>query len=811
LGLAGKRARFNPLPGLTAERLSRALDDFGAGHLRAAVNVWEHLEERDDLLRGVISKRKKAVARHGWTVTPLEGLSAGEQAEAARQVAVLEFFYRNLECEHAVDTNERGGFRLLARQMMDAVGKRFAVHEIVWVFADGHHADGVLADGHDFGGRLGNGCGEREASVGVEPGPGLTARFRFVPLGFFENTTGELRFLREEWTMTGEKLSPGGWMVTVGEGLMAASAVAWLFKQMSLNDWLEYCEHQGKPGVQGVTSAARDSEDWKALEKAVADLALGKPVVTSNEPIRVVNWSSGAETPFPQLVERMDRMMAALWRGADLSTLSRDRGYGASLQAKEGCVLEEDDAEMLTETLRRQVDRWVIRHAFGEKARPLAGVKVLVSPKECTADDLRVDEFLLGHGAPLGLESTMARYGRTPARRGELVLRSAEAPKRGDGTGQDALGKDCEGGCAMGHEAAGPGSAKLAGSAFFGAGEGHLMSDQEVVPLAAPACGLGLGNGFEVLQPEWVQLSPYGEFPHARGLQRVDREAATGMVRQFESFAARLGRLFGGLPFYVGHPDMVAGEGIDRKAYGWVEGLEAREAGLFGRVKWSEAGLELLRQGHFKFLSPYWEAREIGREKGQRVYRPVALISVGLTNQPNLPVAPLANAGGTRSEGLAAAEDASAPASAEATEAAAACETAVAVAQAASAAGLENGVENGEFNITPLLREITVNEALGNALREGRITPAERGDWQARLRQDFVAGIEALRARPLAMHAESVTLGLGRRKGEMARSARRRERIQAYVREKTQAGLSYDEAWETVKRERGALFAEEAA
>lgn len=640
----------------------------------------------------------------------------------------------------------------------------------------------------------------------------MTARFRFVPLGFFENTTGELRFLREDWAMTGEKLSPGGWMVTVGEGLMAASSVAWMFKQMSMNDWVQFCEHQGRPGVQGVTNAARDSAEWKALEKAVGDLLAGKPVVTGDEEIRVVNLSGGHETPFPRLVERMDRMMAALWRGADLSTLSRDRGYGASLQEKEGCVLEEDDAEMLTETLRRQVDRWVIRHAFGEKARPLAGVKVLVSPKECTADDLRVDEFLLGHGAPLGLASTMARYGRTPARNGELVLRPGEESKRANLAGKDSAEKDCEGGCAMGHEAAGPASATLAGPAFFGAGEGHLMSDPGVVPLAAPACGLG--NGFEVLQPEWVQLSPYGEFPHARGLQRVDREAAAGMARQFESFAARLGRLFGGLPFYVGHPDMVAGEGIDRKAYGWVEGLEAREAGLFGRVKWSEAGLELLRQGHFKFLSPYWEAREIGREKGQRVYRPVALISVGLTNQPNLPVAPLANTGEARAEEMAAAEETSAPASAEAAEVvekAVASKTAEAVAQAASAAGLETGEENGEFNITPLLREITVSEALGNALREGRITPAERGDWQARLRKDFAEGIEALRARAPAMHSASVTLGLGRRKGEMARSARRRERIQAYVREKTQAGLSYDEAWETVKRERGALFAEEAA
>src|SRR5258706_13670369 len=73
--------------------------------------------------------------------------------------------------------------------------------------------------------------------------------------------------------------------------------------------------------------------------------------------------------------------------------------------------------------------------------------------------------------------------------------------------------------------------------------------------------------------------------------------------------------------------------------------LEARADGIYGQVKWSKPGLDLLENAHYKFFSPYWSAEEIPNHKGHptKIFRPIALISVGLTNQPNLPLLPLAN------------------------------------------------------------------------------------------------------------------------------------------------------------------------
>ena len=49
---------------------------------------------------------------------------------------------------------------------------------------------------------------------------GIRAELQFVPLWFFENRTGVLRFLKNETDLEGEELKAGAWMVTVGQGLM---------------------------------------------------------------------------------------------------------------------------------------------------------------------------------------------------------------------------------------------------------------------------------------------------------------------------------------------------------------------------------------------------------------------------------------------------------------------------------------------------------------------------------------------------------------------------------------------------------------
>jgi len=135
---------------------------------------------------------------------------------------------------------------------------------------------------------------------------------------------------------------------------------------------------------------------------------------------------------------------------------------------------------------------------------------------------------------------------------------------------------------------------------------------------------------------KWHKLCDYGDYPHTQGLQRLTRQAAQVMARKHRSLYARLKRYFGGSPIYVGHPDDAAFRDQpghdDTRAYAWIHQLDARDDGLYILPTWSNAGKRLLAEAHYKYFSPRWKVRVL--EDGS--FEPVELISVGLTNQPNI-------------------------------------------------------------------------------------------------------------------------------------------------------------------------------
>jgi hypothetical protein len=142
---------------------------------------------------------------------------------------------------------------------------------------------------------------------------------------------------------------------------------------------------------------------------------------------------------------------------------------------------------------------------------------------------------------------------------------------------------------------------------------------------------------------QWLKLADYGDWPHPSGLQRFTPESAATMVRGFQSLWGRLRRRFGGVPLYIGHPDDPAFAGQsghdDTRAYAWITSLEARTDGLYIHPRWSEPGREMLQNAFYKFLSPRWQMRPLG----DGTFEPVSLLSVGLTNNPNIPGEAIAN------------------------------------------------------------------------------------------------------------------------------------------------------------------------
>lgn len=380
------QGRFNPIAGLTPEKLAVMLDQFSRGYLRPLAQVMEAVEQRDDICSAVAPKRKKAPARYGKEV-----LTRDDSPEALLHQAALTFFYDNLTATSALLQNQRGGLGLLLRQMMDAQGKLYAVHDIVW-----------------------------------EPrGEDLTATFWHAPLAFFESFGGKLRFIADPYGYNGVEMEDGGWLVSVGDGVMIPCVVAYMYKSIPLKDWLIYSRRHGMPGIEGVCDSAPGSAEWNAMRNLVASAASEMAWVrSSSQSVNKVDFGAEGELPYPALVERMDRAMSRLWRGADLSTMSsgKGEGKGASLQQNESDILEQDDADWLSETLQ-QVSRWVIEWKFGKGTRPLAYIQILSKPQNPDeAQDISTDTFLANAGVPLSQAYAYKKYGRPQPAKGDVLL-----------------------------------------------------------------------------------------------------------------------------------------------------------------------------------------------------------------------------------------------------------------------------------------------------------------------------------------------------------------------------------------------------
>jgi hypothetical protein len=414
-----KLTRFSPIRRLEPEQLASQIDQFYAGTLRWFALTMDAVERRDDVLSSVVPKRRAAVSRRRIEVVPDDD---ADPEESSKHAAVLRYFYKNARVTHAVDVDQAGGQEMLIAGILDAQLKRYSVHEVIWRPTTDEIELTAPDDDGDEHGRL----------VGTTTG--LTATFNFVPLWFFENRTGKMRFLKSDFDYAGVDMEAGAWMVAVGQGVMEAAVVAYMFKKLGMQDWLIYCQKHGMPGVQGKTKFSKGSDGWNNMVEAVAMIAADFSCVTNlDDIIEKIDMTADGALPYPPLVERMDRAMSALMRGADLSTMSGhsqqggEGGQGASLQGEESDIMEADDASFVSGVLNRKIDELVIQYHFGEGVRPLARAVVMVPTRQDVQADVAVDTFLLSSGVELGQRETLERYGRSPRKPDDKPL-TAPAP-----------------------------------------------------------------------------------------------------------------------------------------------------------------------------------------------------------------------------------------------------------------------------------------------------------------------------------------------------------------------------------------------
>ena len=391
------RMRFNAIRRITPELLATQLDQLQRGYLSPIMRTWEAMERRDYRISAVAPKAKSAVARHGFEI-----LTHDDSPAALEHKAALEYFYNNLTVTDAYDENRVGGFSMLVRNMADAIGFKYSTHETLW-----------------------------------KPSySGLTAEFRKAPAWFFENITGRLRFLREDYAYYGVDMEPDRWLTHVDDGIDEAGSVAYMFKHLPLRDWLNFSEKFGIPGVLGRTQASIGTPQWNAMVDAVGKFANDFAAVCNiGDAIELIRAEGGTSTlPFQPIVEAMDRALSILWRGADLGTEAHrggGEGQGASLQQSETDDIDADRAERINETLKIAIDRRVIAWTFGSAVPPLAFVKLKTRPQRNVDLDLKTIQVLAPMGVPFEINNVLERLGWERPKEGADLIRALAAKPPG--------------------------------------------------------------------------------------------------------------------------------------------------------------------------------------------------------------------------------------------------------------------------------------------------------------------------------------------------------------------------------------------
>jgi phage I-like protein len=326
----------------------------------------------------------------------------------------------------------------------------------------------------------------------------------------------------------------------------------------------------------------------------------------------------------------------------------------------------------------------------------------------------------------------------------------------------------------------------------------------------------------DAVQDGWVKIAPFGTYPGSKPdrPQHFTESEANAMVTEFSSLRGKLGRMFRGIPIYIGHPDKNPDIYTDHRRLGRINDLEVRPDGLYGEPEWNSLGEENLREGYWVFPSPRWDA-----PVGRREFRPDRLISVGLTNSPRIADSePITNS---------TLDDTESPTN-EIMDRKLLCETLGLDVTAtdeeilAKIASLNSAAADAEAKLTEKTGEmetvktekdemansiivltrdlVTAREALANSLldaatADGRITQADRTAWLPRLTgEQCEEEVNALGA--LKPQLNTTSIDVERSRVEIGDEKQRRETIanavDAIMKEK---GLPYDDAWLLAKKD----------
>lgn len=136
--------------------------------------------------------------------------------------------------------------------------------------------------------------------------------------------------------------------------------------------------------------------------------------------------------------------------------------------------------------------------------------------------------------------------------------------------------------------------------------------------------------------PDWIELIPAGPLVAGVDGRQWRNDTPDQIVAKTNTTRNPL------VVDYEHASEHRAPHGLDAPAAGWIDRLEVRGTGsIWGHVEWTTKALQYIAEKAYRFISPVFTFEKAT----QRI---VALVSAGLTNQPNLNLTALNQRGSPR-------------------------------------------------------------------------------------------------------------------------------------------------------------------
>jgi phage gp29-like protein len=377
-----------PSVGLTPGGLGAIFREADQGAVSSQMELFEEMEEKDAHLSSLLQTRKLAVLSLDYEVLPYA--NTPEDQDIAEAMGEIVFGIPNLESSFL--------------DLLDAIGKGFALTEIIW---------------------------------GVDQGQVLVEDLKWVPqkkVTFLEDLNPRLLTSDGPW----QGVPFPQWKIIYHRykaksgydtraGVLRVVGYMYLLKNYALKDWAAFNEVFGMPLRLGKYDPASTPADRDSLIQAIRSLGTDAAgIISKNTEIEFVETSNrmSGSNPFQVLADFCNREMSKAILGQTLTTDtagSTGTYSAAKVHAQVRSDLVEADAQALGQTLREQLLRPLVGFNFGWD-KPVPWFRFRYEEEEDLKTLSEVYRNLAHMGVPLSLEHVAERFGIPLAQEGQEIV-----------------------------------------------------------------------------------------------------------------------------------------------------------------------------------------------------------------------------------------------------------------------------------------------------------------------------------------------------------------------------------------------------